>query len=83
MGKLEFFCNPENQNHIKSMGNGQILELFDEEEPSLGEIKEAFDVNRDGFIGEAELQRVMFQLGMKEGVQIDSCRKMIKAFDQE
>ncbi|CAN1806328.1 hypothetical protein LINPERHAP1_LOCUS24641 [Linum perenne] len=25
----------------------------------------------------------MFQLGMKEGVQIDSCRKMIKAFDQE
>ncbi|CAN1348805.1 Probable calcium-binding protein CML46 [Linum perenne] len=85
MGKIGFFFNPESQNHIQSMGNGKILELFDEEEPSLGEIKEAFDVfdvNRDGFIDEAELQRVMFQLGLKEGVEIDSCRKMIKAFDE-
>ncbi|CAN1183499.1 Probable calcium-binding protein CML46 [Linum perenne] len=86
MGKVGFFFNPESQNHIQSMGNGKILELFDKEEPSLGEIKEAFDVfdvNRDGFIDEeAELQRVMFQLGLKEEVEIDSCRKMIKAFDE-
>ncbi|CAN0899295.1 Probable calcium-binding protein CML46 [Linum grandiflorum] len=87
MRKLGFVCNPDqSQNHDQSMGNsGQILELFDEEEPSLGEVKEAFDVfdeNRDGFIDEAELQRVMVRLGFKEGFQIDGCRKMIRAFDQ-
>ncbi|CAI0438263.1 unnamed protein product [Linum tenue] len=66
------------------MGADQLLELFDEKEPSLEEVKEAFevfDVNRDGFIDETELQRVMCQLGLKEGVELESCKKMIGAFD--
>ncbi|CAL1385081.1 unnamed protein product [Linum trigynum] len=84
MGKLGFFCDPEGQQLKQSMGADQLLELFDEKEPSLEEVKEAFevfDVNRDGFIDEMELQRVMFQLGLKEGVELESCKKMIGAFD--
>ncbi|CAN0837512.1 Probable calcium-binding protein CML45 [Linum grandiflorum] len=60
MGKLGFVCNPDqSQNHDQSMGNsGQILELFDEKEPNLVEVEEAFDVfdeSIDGFIDEAEI----------------------------
>ena len=85
MEKLGFLSNPEGQNHDQAMGSGQIVELFDEEEPSLGEVKEAFDVfdeNRDGFIDESELQRVMVRLGLKEGFEIDGCCKMIRTFDE-
>ncbi|CAI0438267.1 unnamed protein product [Linum tenue] len=84
MGKLGYFCDPEGQQLKQSMGADQLLELFDEKEPSLEEVKEAFevfDVNRDGFIDETELQRVMCQLGLKEGVELESCKKMIGAFD--
>ncbi|CAI0377022.1 unnamed protein product [Linum tenue] len=84
MGKLGFFCDPEAEQLKQSMGADQLLELFDEKEPSLEEVKEAFDVfdvNRDGFIDETELQRVLCQLGLKEGGEKESCKKMIRAFD--
>ncbi|TXG57569.1 hypothetical protein EZV62_015398 [Acer yangbiense] len=32
----------------------ELLQLFDHEEPSLEEVKEAFDVNKDGFIDARE-----------------------------
>ncbi|KAH6763121.1 hypothetical protein C2S52_020554 [Perilla frutescens var. hirtella] len=62
-----------------------LLALFDEEEPSFDEIKETFkvfDVNEDGFIDAAELQRVVLSLGMKEeGCSLDECKRMINHFD--
>ncbi|KAK9188953.1 hypothetical protein WN944_020358 [Citrus x changshan-huyou] len=59
--------------------------LFEEKEPSLEEVKDAFDVfdeNKDGFIDALELQRVLCILGMKEGFQLENCKKMIKTFDE-
>ncbi|XVE83761.1 hypothetical protein DITRI_Ditri16bG0112500 [Diplodiscus trichospermus] len=56
-----------------------------EEEPSLEEVKQAFDVfdvNKDGFIDAEELQRVLCILGLKEGLKMENCIKMIKTFDK-
>ncbi|KAI3696392.1 hypothetical protein L1987_79406 [Smallanthus sonchifolius] len=61
-----------------------ILSVFDDEEPSLGEVKAAFDVfdvNSDGFIDAFELQRVLCNLGKPEMVKLEACRNMIKGFD--
>lgn len=63
----------------------ELPQLF-EEEPSLEEVKKAFDVfdeNKDGFIDATELQRVLCSLGLKEGSQVEDCRRMIKAFDED
>ncbi|MFS7992699.1 putative EF-hand domain pair protein CML [Helianthus anomalus] len=65
-------------------GSIDILSVFDDEEPSLGEVKVAFDVfdaNSDGFIDEFELQRVLCNLGQTEMAKLEECRNMIKGFD--
>ncbi|KAM0022608.1 putative EF-hand domain-containing protein [Helianthus debilis subsp. tardiflorus] len=62
-----------------------VFNIFEEEEPRLDEVKEAFDVfdeNKDGFIDVQELQRVMLVLGLKERMEIEDCRRMIRAFDE-
>lgn len=68
--------------------------LFDDEdqqEPSLLEIKEAFDVfdnNKDGYIDAAELQRILRILyNIKEGeeaeeYELEKCREMLCVFDE-
>lgn len=61
-----------------------ILSVFDDEEPSLGEVKVAFDVfdeNSDGFIDEFELQRMLCKFGLSENAKLEQCRNMIKGFD--
>lgn len=65
-------------------GNIDVLSVFDEEEPSLGEVKVAFDVfdvNSDGFIDEFELQRMLCNLGLTDVAKLEECRNMIKGFD--
>ncbi|POO03517.1 Parvalbumin [Trema orientale] len=72
------------------IGGEELLGLFEEEEPSLEELKEAFDVfdyNKDGFIDAQELGRVLSNLGLliKESGSIirDEClRNMIKNVDE-
>lgn len=64
----------------------EILEIFEEREASFDEVREAFDVfdeNRDGFIDEEELHKVMTALGFKEGMELANCRRMIGAFDED
>ncbi|KAF2299440.1 hypothetical protein GH714_031956 [Hevea brasiliensis] len=78
MGQLGLFCSLESEELKESMGSDDLSQLFDEKEPSLEEVKEAFDVfdeNRDGFIDAEELQRVLQKLGLKEGFTLDNCRK--------
>ncbi|KAK9060129.1 hypothetical protein SSX86_020833 [Deinandra increscens subsp. villosa] len=65
-------------------GSIDILSVFDDEGPSLGEVKVAFDVfdeNSDGFIDEFELKRVLCNLGQSKMVKLEECRNMIKGFD--
>ncbi|KAL3526533.1 hypothetical protein ACH5RR_011189 [Cinchona calisaya] len=63
-----------------------IFNLFEEEkEPNKYEVKAAFDVfdeNKDGFIDAWELQRILRALGLREGSELENCRKMIWAFDE-
>ncbi|GMI67029.1 CALMODULIN-LIKE 46 [Hibiscus trionum] len=84
MGNLGIVCSGENEElNEYSFGSDEVSGLF-EEEPSLVELKEAFDVfdvNKDGFIDSEELQRVVCVLGLKEGLKIENCNKMISKFD--
>ncbi|PPD80097.1 hypothetical protein GOBAR_DD22974 [Gossypium barbadense] len=69
-------------------GADELLgEIFDDEEPALEEIKEAFDVfddNKDGFIDATELQRVLICLGVKgKMVTVEECKRMIRMADKD
>lgn len=71
------------------IGGEELLEIFDEEEPRLEELKAAFDVfdnNKDGFIDAQELGRVLSNLGLlKENdhlVRSECLRNMIKEVDE-
>ncbi|KAJ9541266.1 hypothetical protein OSB04_027772 [Centaurea solstitialis] len=60
-------------------------DIFEEEQPRLDELEEAFDAfdeNKDGFIDARELQRALFSLEMKKITDIEDCKRMIQAFDE-
>ncbi|CAJ2668997.1 putative calcium-binding protein CML45-like [Trifolium pratense] len=85
MEKMGIFCSSESDELEEKYGSKELSELFDENEPSLEEVKMAFDIfdeNKDGFIDAKELQRVMCILGLKEGSEVENCQKMIKKFDE-
>ncbi|KAJ7974392.1 EF hand calcium-binding family protein [Quillaja saponaria] len=85
MGKLGFFCCPESEELPKWFSSNELSDLFEEKEPSLEEVKQAFDVfdeNRDGFIDANELKRVLCILGLKEATELERCKKMIRTFDE-
>ncbi|XP_028780497.1 probable calcium-binding protein CML45 [Neltuma alba] len=85
MEKLGLFCSPESEELDDRYGSGEISGMFQEEEPSLEEVKQAFDVfdeSRDGFIDGRELQRVLCILGLKEATELEDCQKMIANFDE-
>ncbi|XP_045814979.1 probable calcium-binding protein CML46 [Trifolium pratense] len=85
MEKMGFVCNSESEELNEKYGSKELCEVFEENEPSLDEVKQAFDVfdeNKDGFIDAMELQRVLVILGLKEGSKFENCQKMIKHFDE-
>ncbi|KAH6806400.1 hypothetical protein C2S51_031231 [Perilla frutescens var. frutescens] len=82
---LGMFSNGGEAKLAVSLGADDIFELFEEKNPSLEEVKEAFDVfdeDRDGFIDAEELQTVLGALGLTEGLKLENCRKMIAEFDE-
>lgn len=84
METLGIFCSPESEELQDWFSSNNLPGLF-EEEPSLKEVKEAFDVfdkNGDGFIDAEELQRVLSLLGLKQGSDIENCKRMIRSFDE-
>jgi len=84
MAKLGFFCSSESEELEEKYGSKELSELFEEQEPSLEEVKQAFDVfdeNKDGFVDAKELQRVLCILGLKEAAELENCHKMIRVFD--
>ncbi|KAI5665656.1 hypothetical protein M9H77_15509 [Catharanthus roseus] len=85
MKKMGIFCCPESSKLQERFNCGDISNLFEEKEPTLDEVKSAFDVfdeNKDGFIDAKELQRLLCSLGLNEGIELKNCRKMIRAFDE-
>ncbi|KAL2349231.1 hypothetical protein Fmac_003231 [Flemingia macrophylla] len=68
---------------VEEFGEKEILELFDDDDVTLSEVEEAFQVfdqNKDGFIEARELQVVLSCLGL--GKDLIECQKMINAVDQ-
>lgn len=64
--------------------SADVAAVFEEEEPSLDEIKEAFrifDGNSDGFIDGGDLHRIISDLGLKERHDLGECDRMIRAVD--
>ncbi|CAN4079390.1 unnamed protein product [Withania somnifera] len=87
MTNLGIFANAEDENKIQGrLDSSDILGLFGEElEAKEQDVKEAFDVfdeNKDGFMDERDLQRVLCALGLKQDAELDNCKKMIVAFDE-
>ncbi|TVU23141.1 hypothetical protein EJB05_30252, partial [Eragrostis curvula] len=66
------------------IGSDYIPRIFDDDEPSLHEVKQAFlvfDDNKDGYLDASDLQRVFQSLGLREGVGLDECEQMIAKYD--
>uniref|UniRef100_A0A0D9XTV4 EF-hand domain-containing protein n=1 Tax=Leersia perrieri TaxID=77586 RepID=A0A0D9XTV4_9ORYZ len=69
----------------KSIGLNCMSELFGDDEPSLHEVKQAFlvfDEDNDGYIDAFDLYRVLKNLGLREGVEVDECDQMIARYDR-
>lgn len=81
---LGISCNPDEEKLPARVDPTDIFQLFEEKNPGLDEVKEAFDVfdgNKDGFIEAKDLQMVLCALGFKEGSEMENCRSMIRVFD--
>jgi calmodulin len=72
------------QENSMAIGNDSIPRIFDKDEPSLQEVREAFlvfDHNNDGYFDASDLQRVLQSLGLGDGVGVDECEQMIAKYD--
>ncbi|XP_058083249.1 probable calcium-binding protein CML45 [Magnolia sinica] len=84
METLGIFFNPDGEKIKECVGLDDISVLFQDDEPSLPELMEAFqvfDVDRDGFIDARELQSVLCKLGFWEASNLEVCEMMIREFD--
>ncbi|XP_010435866.1 PREDICTED: probable calcium-binding protein CML45 [Camelina sativa] len=84
MKSLGLLAYPGSEGLQKRYSSEDLSNIFEEKEPSLEEVKQAFDVfdeNRDGFIHPIDLQRVLTVLGFKQGSNLESCKRMIRSFD--
>ncbi|RWW40707.1 hypothetical protein BHE74_00053857 [Ensete ventricosum] len=93
MGRLGLLGAREGVVDVDGGGGGgecrlveQVDALLEEKKASLEELKEAFcvfDRNEDGFISPGELWCVMRRLGLREGLKLEDCERMIRAFDDD
>ncbi|CAH8319182.1 unnamed protein product [Eruca vesicaria subsp. sativa] len=84
MKSLGLFTDSESEGLQKRYSSEELTNLFEEKEPSLEEMKQAFDVfdeNRDGFLDPIDLKRVLTILGLEQGSNLENCRRMIRSFD--
>lgn len=72
----------EDRDKVLFLGPQDISSVFEDQEPSFNEVKEAFDVfdaNGDGLIDAVELRRVLHALGVDQ-VSEGECRRLIRGF---
>ncbi|KAI3983137.1 hypothetical protein MKX01_030859 [Papaver californicum] len=84
MQQMRLTCCQDAENIQGRLGLDELLGLFEEKEPSVDEVRGAFDVfdeNSDGFIDAIELQKVLYTLGIREGLTLEDCSRMITTFD--
>ncbi|KAG2675592.1 hypothetical protein I3760_12G011700 [Carya illinoinensis] len=84
IGEVKMMMEKMVKNH-EEMLSDEIAGLFEEEEPSPEEVKQAFDMfdeNNDGFIDAWELGKVLYTLGLVEPSEAE-CQSMIIVFDDD
>lgn len=85
MVQMRLKCTLNCEKIQERLGLDDLVGLFEEKEPSMEEVKAAFDVfdeNKDGFVDAIELQKVLCTLGFREGSTIEDCKRMIRSFDE-
>ncbi|CAA0808293.1 Probable calcium-binding protein CML45 [Striga hermonthica] len=85
LSSLELSFDSDEGRFPAVLGANDLSTLFEEKDPNMDEVKQAFDVfdsNKDGFINATELQKVLCALGLDEGLEMESCSRMIGVFDQ-
>ncbi|KAL3525921.1 hypothetical protein ACH5RR_014293 [Cinchona calisaya] len=85
LGFLSHANNDGEKTFEERLDCNDLFDLFEEKEPGEDEVKAAFDVfdeNKDGFIDARELQKLLFTLGLREGSELENCRRMIRVFDE-
>lgn len=85
MSNMGISLSQEGDQTMDYMRQEEFTALFDQMEPGLHEVKEAFSVfdqNGDGFIDAKELQTVLINLGLREGTDLDTCQYMIEQRDR-
>ncbi|KAK6931245.1 EF-hand domain [Dillenia turbinata] len=84
MERIGLRYDSEEEEIEERVGEDELKVVF-ENEPCLDEVMQCFDVfdeNRDGVIDVVELQRVLCNLGFREGCQVEKCKAMIRTFDE-
>ncbi|KAF8673201.1 hypothetical protein HU200_048751 [Digitaria exilis] len=74
----------ENSMVHKSIGYDSIARIFDDDEPSLQEVWQAFlmfDHNNDGYIDASDLQKMLQKLGLGGDAGMYECEQMIAKYD--
>lgn len=82
MRNIGFNFDPENSMACSDIGD-YIPQLFNDDEPSLDEVRQAFsvfDVNKDGYLDASDLLRVFQSLGLEE-VGMGECEQMVAKYD--
>lgn len=83
MEKLGTSYDPDADTIEEKLSSDDIIALFEEQEPSLQELKEAFgmfDENNDGFIDAKEIRKFLCTLCFTEASEADY-KRMIRAYD--
>lgn len=80
-------CTKEEGDEIDDdmMSYGEFLALFEDSEPSLDEVSEAFSIfdhDRDGFFDARDLQIVLMNLGLGRYTNLNTCQYMIEQYDR-
>lgn len=86
---MQILCQFSSNDEIEEigeqmMGYQELCALFEESEPSLDEVCEAFsifDQDRDGFFDARDLQIVLIKLGLQGDTNLNTCQHMIEQYD--
>lgn len=83
MRMLGALYEPDDDKLKERLSSDDVVSLFEEQEPALQELKEAFgifDENKDGFIDAKELRKILCTLCLGEALEVD-CKRMIRVYD--
>ncbi|KAJ8773775.1 hypothetical protein K2173_006425 [Erythroxylum novogranatense] len=88
LDRLQLFYDVEGDKLQERYNASEVSRLFELEEPTLEELKGAFDIfdeNKDGLIDAMDLRRVLCSLGLKKAgsQEVMNCERKIRAINKD